>query len=246
MTCHRPLQALRLPDMDNQIVIVPKAQRLQIINSPNYLQLPCGTCLACSLSYSLGWSVRCCHEASLYEYNSFVTLTYNDYFNERNGFGLNYRDVVLFLKRLRKALHKTFNDFAFDTDLRHNLRFFMCGEYGSKTYRPHFHLLFFNLDFYDKKLHSIRNGIKNFVSDTLSSFWTDPLTGESYGHAVLGQLTVASAAYVARYSAKKFYERQDFLMFNHNTGEFLPREKTNMSRRPGTAYDWFKAYRNSV
>lgn len=46
-------------------------------------------------------------------------------------------DYVLFLKRLRSLVHYNFPD--------EKLRFFVCGEYGSKTYRPHFHfLLWFN------------------------------------------------------------------------------------------------------
>ena len=34
--------------------------------------------VGCRLERSRQWAVRCMHEASLYDFNSFVTLTYND------------------------------------------------------------------------------------------------------------------------------------------------------------------------
>lgn len=47
---------------------------------------------------------------------------------------LSKRDVQLFLKRLRKYVYK---------NTRERLRYFIVGEYGPKTYRPHYHLLLF-------------------------------------------------------------------------------------------------------
>lgn len=49
---------------------------------------------------------------------------------------LYYRDIQLFLKRLRKHIFKYYGE---------KIRFYIIGEYGSKSLRPHWHcLLFFN------------------------------------------------------------------------------------------------------
>lgn len=49
---------------------------------------------------------------------------------------LYYRDIQLFLKRLRKYINKYYNE---------KIRFYIIGEYGTKSLRPHWHcLLFFN------------------------------------------------------------------------------------------------------
>ena len=71
----------------------------------------------CRLERSRQWAVCCMHEASLYDFNSFVTLTYNDE-NLPEFNSLDYRHFQLFMKRLRKEFAPT------------NIRFYMCGEYG--------------------------------------------------------------------------------------------------------------------
>lgn len=49
---------------------------------------------------------------------------------------LYYRDIQLFLKRLRKYINKYYGE---------KIRFYVIGEYGTKSLRPHWHcLLFFN------------------------------------------------------------------------------------------------------
>lgn len=60
----------------------------------------------------------------------FVTLTYA--YLPYNG-ELNKRHVQLFMKRLRKTTTA-------------KLRYYLVGEYGSRTGRPHYHLLLFNYD----------------------------------------------------------------------------------------------------
>ena len=94
---------------------------------------PCSTCVICRHARKQDWVMRLELESMVYnpDYISFVTLTYSDdYLPE--GKNLQYRDVQLFLKRLRKATGVRF-------------RFFCCGEYGSKTLRPHYHLIIFGL-----------------------------------------------------------------------------------------------------
>lgn len=106
--------------------------------------VPCGQCIGCRLDKSRDWAVRCLHEASLYQDNCFITLTYDDAHLDPLG-SLNKDDFVKFMKRLR---------FQYGP----KIRFFHCGEYGTLLNRPHHHACIFNFDFYDKELLSIRQG----------------------------------------------------------------------------------------
>ena len=66
------------------------------------VQLPCGQCIGCRLERSRQWAIRCVHEASLYDDNCFITLTYDD----ERAVSLNYTDFQLFMKRLRARFPK--------------------------------------------------------------------------------------------------------------------------------------------
>ena len=89
---------------------------------------------------------------------AFVTLTYTNDFLPRNEFGrqsLRKRDIQLFIKRVRKK-HSSLTDEKF--------KYYCVGEYGSHTFRPHYHIMFFNLhricldnlqDYWSKEGHPI-------------------------------------------------------------------------------------------
>lgn len=196
--------------------------------------LACGQCIGCKLRRSREWAVRCCHEAALYDENSFILLTY-----EKPPHSLVHRDFQLFMKRLRKA----YSD--------REIRFFMCGEYGEPSvdngfvYRPHFHAILFNVWFEDCKYFKLSaSGNKLYRSGILERLW--PL-----GHATVGTVSFDSAAYVARYCTKKvtcpdtedMYEDVDL-----DTGEILQRipEYGRMSLRPGIGSDWIRRFRSDV
>lgn len=90
----------------------------------------CRQCPACLLSRGIEWKIRNEIELRYSKSAYFVTLTYSDDWLPDEG--LRYRDFQLFMKRLRKA------------DKNH-IRFFMCGEYGEKTHRAHYHAILYNL-----------------------------------------------------------------------------------------------------
>lgn len=76
------------------------------------------------------------------DYYSDFVLTYERKYNKSCVYGhglyalLYYRDIQLFLKRLRKHISKYYGE---------KIRFYIIGEYGTKSLRPHWHcLLFFN------------------------------------------------------------------------------------------------------
>lgn len=194
------------------------------------VSVPCGQCIGCRLERSRQWAIRCVHEASLYDMNSFITLTYDSAHLPSDG-SLNKSHFQKFMKRLRKRYS-------------HRIRFFHCGEYGSKNKRPHYHACLFNHDFNDKELWSIRDGVRLYISESLQKLWP-------YGFSTIGDVTFESAAYVARYIMKKVTgdkAEEHYLNVNTVTGELtaLVPEYTTMSRRPGIAADWFKQFKSDV
>lgn len=230
MPCYKPLRGYYDPFAKTKngkpvIVFTPRGN-----DNVRQVELPCGSCYGCLLERSRQWAVRIMHEASLYENNAFVTLTYDDSQLPNNN-ALAPRDTQLFLKKLRRQFNQ-------------KIRFFLCGEYGPKTLRPHYHAVLFNTSFNDALPYS-RNetGSILYSSQQLNKIW-------GKGNCLIGEVTNESAAYVAAYCLKKsdhkakaLYERLD-----STTGEILsvPPEFTRMSRRPGIAADWLRLYHGDV
>lgn len=184
-----------------------------------HAEVPCGQCIGCRLRRSREWAIRCVHESTLYDRNCFLTLTYAPEFLPADG-SLQKRHMQLFWKRLRKRFGR--------------VRYYMCGEYGSQLNRPHYHACVFGFDFDDKRLWSVRGGNRLYRSAALEELWP-------YGFCTVGDVTFDSAAYVARYIAKKVFGDQ---APEHYQGR-LP-EYTDMSRRPGIGFDWFQKFSGDV
>lgn len=204
MACYHPILAVsRGPGLKPRILprrVDMNFEQLKDKYGDDLLRLPCGHCLGCSLDYSKQWSVRIMLEATLHKYNSFITLTFDD--DNYSGFP-GKRPFQLFMKRLRKY----FNWF--------NVRFFACCEAGSETHRWHYHAILFGVDFEDKVLlKKTEAGELIYTSNILTKLWP-------FGISSIGEVTSASASYVARYSMKKKMDGID-------DGSFVL-----MSRRPG-------------
>lgn len=221
MACSYPLTAYQCSDGG---IVFDETRKSDITRT---LLLPCGQCARCRLEKSRQWAVRCLHEASLHEHNSFITLTYNtEHLPPANN--LTYRDWQLFMKRLLQAVRRetkalsssnladsiqsgnaqgtngepTPPRFAttLDATMRANIRFYMAGEYGERHGRPHFHACLFNLDFLDKtEIKTTKSGHKIYTSPTLEKLWP-------YGFSSIGNVTFQSAAYIARYIMTKTTE----------------------------------------
>lgn len=194
------------------------------------LKLPCGQCIGCRLDRSLQWAVRCMHEKQLHDASCFLTVTYEDkYLPEGNT--LVMEDHQKFMKRLRKRK----GGFGKGT------RFFMCGEYGEKNARPHYHYLFFNRDFKDRKFYKMaKNGRDRlYTSEFAEDVWEK-------GLCVIGEVTLESCAYVARYICDKVNgdEAQRHYEVVTSDGVVVDRfpEFTCMSRNPGIASDWYEKF----
>lgn len=230
MTCYSPLNGYRSRDKN------PSGKRSIVFTLSQGFKdmpvtLPCGQCIGCRLERSRQWAIRCMHEASLHDRNCFITLTYAPEHLPPDG-SLVKRDFQLFMKKLRKRYGP-------------NIRYYMCGEYGEKNARPHYHACLFNFDFRDKILWKTVRGNRLFNSPSLQELWPQ-------GFSTIGDVTFESAAYVARYITKKQTGRDaldHYTKYDKNTGEIfaelLP-EYTNMSLRPGIAAGWLEKYRDDV
>jgi len=183
------------------------------------IKLPCGQCIECRLEKSRQWAMRCVNEASLHVNNCFITLTYDENNIARCQQGLNKRDFVLFMKRLRKKYGR--------------VRFFHCGEYGENFNRPHHHACLFGYDFLDKEHWATKNGVPLYRSKMLEELWP-------YGYSTIGQVTWESAAYVARYVTKKLTGARAS-EYEGRTPEYI-----TMSRRPGIGSEFYDKYKNDI
>lgn len=240
MPCYYPLIGYQedIPNSNGKRPVVFKRPS----GSFTLINVPCGQCVGCRLERSRQWAMRCMHEASLYDQNTFLTLTYRDS-SLPNDNNLKKSDLQKFWKRLRKRFPET------------TLRYYACGEYGKKCIehevddceicrfgRPHYHACVFNLDFLDKKFYKHnKNGDKLYISQVAEDIW-------EHGYVVLGDVTFESAAYTARYIMKKVTgndEEEHYTIFDHETGEVLRNvtpEFTVMSRRPGIGREWINRY----
>lgn len=150
-----------------------KTTLVQTINDDyHYQQVPCGRCLECRRLRINSWYVRLIAQKSVSISAGFVTLTIDpdamDY-SDNGLFTLDYHRYQSFIKRLRKV----------DQDPEHPIKYFAVGEYGSKTYRPHFHAIIFNV-----------NNWQN-----VANCW-------GHGHVHKGDVTDASIFYTLKYALK--------------------------------------------
>lgn len=146
--------------------------------------VPCRKCLECRLERAKEWAVRCYFEAQKTpDDNAFLTLTYD---KAHNPGVLSKREIQLFMKRFRKALDPV------------KVKFFACGEYGPRTFRPHYHIIIFGYRFPDRRYHSRSDkGHPIFVSKLLSDCWP-------FGFHTVQDVSVNTAVYCALYAAKAF------------------------------------------
>lgn len=206
------------------------------------IYLPCGSCDGCKLERARQWAVRCLHEASLYKNNCFVTLTYDDD-NLPDNLSLDVEEWQKFMKRLRKQYGE-------------GIKFFHCGEYGKKFGRPHYHGLLFNHDFEDKVLYKEENGNRLYVSEDLNRLWKK-------GFTTVGDVTMQSAGYVARYTLKKANKKEQeiedsngllpYERFNIESGEvwkvnpeYVTMSRGGRTKKGGIGHGWFMKYKTDV
>nr|QJB21694.1 MAG: replication initiator protein [Microvirus sp.] len=151
------------------------------------IKLPCGKCPECQKDYYTSWATRGSRELLQWEHSVFITLTYDEK-NLPPDNSLDKKHVQDFIKRVKKHFKST---------KENPIRQTYCGEYGSRTHRPHYHAILYNCDFSDaKKKYMSPQRHQVYESETLSRLW-------GKGLAEFGYATPASIAYIAKYILKK-------------------------------------------
>lgn len=147
-------------------------------------------------------------EAACHRSSSFWTLTYSNENLRHSMSGLSSlepADTQLWLKRIRKAVAPL------------SLRFYLVGEYGDQTWRPHYHVALFG---YPSCTGGRRTECECSVCKLVRDTW-------GLGHISGGVLETASAQYLCGYVTKKMTKTDDVRL-----GDRHP-EFARMSLRPG-------------
>lgn len=157
-------------------MICPNSWTMEDPGQPgSYITLPCGKCGACLSNRRAEWSYRLAMEYMDSRNAKFITLTYSDeYLPTYNGIGiLDPYHLQLFHKRLRKYQSGS---------KKCTYRYYSVGEYGTRTLRPHYHVIAFNID-----LRTL---------DHLPTLW--PL-----GNVQVGDVNSASIYYITKFHVNK-------------------------------------------
>lgn len=227
---------------------------------PLFLSVPCGKCVLCREKKANEWVSRAmCETQSSTNIPYFITLTYNDMCIPKNG--VRKRAAQLFMKRFRINLSRYTGEAL-------NVRFFLCAEYGSKTGRPHYHALLWNVpnldpcrDLHDKMLQDV---IQKSWSFMVSKDYYDklPNTKDKYGesvykfyddvakrHRALYGYTTCSECNIHRVRYCMKYMRKDGDIpfdVDADTGECKYKNDVFFlsSRRRGLGYEWISEHLN--
>ena len=202
------------------------------------IKVPCGQCIGCRLDYSRQWAIRSLHEVYTHglDNNMFLTLTYNDDHLPENG-SLDLKTIQNFMKRLRYYAGS-------------DVRYMLCGEYGEKYGRPHYHLCIYNYVFPDINwskpyAYNLQKGVAYYRSKFLEdNLWTVPYSNKSLGFSTIGKVTFESAAYVARYITKKIKSKDQEYLDTIYQGKM--REFMTTSRRPGLGNEYVHRYYKDI
>lgn len=238
MSCKSPLYFIRSPNSVNPKTGKPVAKCLgnflkasasgYDLSSPLVSKVPCGQCLDCRLAKSRDWATRCVLESLYHPEGScfFLTLTYDEEHVPKSdcGFETLEKDrISIFMKRLRRKFQYQKEDIG--------IRFYGVGEYGSETFRPHYHLLLFNCKLDDLSIMKMtRDGFYLMNSPTIDSCWQDE-NGQPLGIVFVASFAFESAAYVARYTCGKLAKSKEDDQYLSSVG-VLP-EFSRMSLKPG-------------
>lgn len=207
----------------------------------NSQEIPCGHCIGCRLNYSKQWAVRLMCELPYHKEAWFLTLTYNDenipttVHDGKVRHPLVKKDVQLFLKRLRKRFPPN------------SVHYYCCGEYGSLTHRPHYHMILF-LDVPLEEttrskniLHKVQNGNRYYVNDFIQSIWYRPGNPrQSAGFHYLANVSFDCCSYVANYVTKKLNGGMSYEEFG------LTNVFAIMSQKPAIGRQFFEDHESDI
>lgn len=155
-----------------------------------YHFVPCGKCVACLSRRRNEFTYRLTQEQNYSDYSFFLTLTYDkDHIPIKLVEGKPYfvfdkKNVQDYLKRVRYYISQLNKDVK--------ISYFLVSEYGKKTFRPHYHMLFFVKN--DSFLK-----YKSSIEKVLQAQWT-------YGFFVTKPTNPANIHYCTKYCIKNLEE----------------------------------------
>lgn len=158
------------------------------------------------------------------------------------------KELTQFIKNVRQIMQrkykkelKTWQEKAHKKDpktpkkpKKPRIRYMACGEYGTAGERPHYHIIFFNLNLPVEDLYSPRiiNHEVYYQSHIIENAW-------GKGICNISEATWNSIAYTARYITKKINgaESEDYYAEKGQEKEFF-----RVSRMPGIGENYFKKH----
>lgn len=182
-------------------------------------EFDCGVCPECLSKKSSLWALRCYME-SLVSQGMMITLTYDTYKYDKNGniigenvsnLSLSKDDCQRFMKRLRKRFPKK------------KIKYLICGEYGKRTGRPHYHAIIFGVQFDDLIFYKrSKRGNVIYKSKTLNEIWQGGDNKERQGGICTVDcinITPAVARYCTKYCAKDSGVDDTFMLVSRGIGD---------------------------
>ena len=254
MPCFYPLEGYRSDD--GGITFSPKTSMKDTPGgrpSGFPLSVPCGHCIGCRKNKAREWAIRLEHEARMYRDSglgsSMITLTYEDKWmpigienpdpidEQASRPSLRARHISGFMKALRKQI---------DAECIRNgekappIRYYIAGEYGESTARPHYHGIIFGWSFPDREPLSVRgnSGKTLYRSPLLARAWR-----VGY-HSIGADMAPEAIGYVTKYITKGPSRQALYLQQTEDGHVIRDQEpmRALMSRRPGLGKTYFEAY----
>lgn len=190
--------------------------------------LPCGKCIQCLNKRSKDWEIRSIFEKNRFRESCCLTLTYDDdnlthcadfvqteeglvYISKEKSGVANYKDVQDFIKRIRKCY-----------GFKKTIKYICSVEYGgTRTLRPHYHLILFGFCPSDLKLYKkSKKGTLLYKSEFLNQKW-------SKGFVDVGKCDIQACRYVAQYCCKGLLKEKKTVS---KMDKFILKHKNSISR----------------
>ena len=269
MQCVTPMFRLYDISTKDTVRIVPRAEVMQGLElNPNNIKfqltkmnsqylarnqlmqtIPCGKCWACQLNYSAEWATRCMLETLEHEHCYFITLTYDEehlpiYESIELKDGTKYENdgtwingslcpehVSKFINSLRKY---------YERQGIYDIKYFYCGEYGTETKRPHYHLLLYGAPL------DISQNYSYHIDKNFKEHWKNPIIDHywKYGMHDIANMEWSNAAYVARYCTKKIHTEPFPDQLYAEQG--MRKEFIRMSRRPAIGRRYYDLHKLDI
>lgn len=174
----------------------------------------CGQCMPCRINRRRKWTARLLLECTSHAVNTFLTLTYAPEFLPAGG-SLRPLDYKAFLEGLRRRRGS-------------GTRYYVVGEYGDQSMRPHYHLILFGV--------------------APDQFRWEEIWTKGFIHA--GLADIGSHSYVTGYVAKKMTSSKDerlrVLNGSRSESQYLIPEFARMSLRPAVGADAIRSIANQL